>query len=187
VWSVGVLPAGGAAASLRVVVTAAVPGLYRLLAEVSTSTPLDVAEANNRATAALTVLPEGYSVPGGFYTVPPCRVVDTRTASGTWGGPALAAEAERVFPIVGQCGIPSTAKAVAVNVTGTGSTASGFLRLYAAFPASAPTTSVLNFNAGVARANNAIVGLNAAGQIAVFNGMASGTTHVVLDVTGYFE
>jgi hypothetical protein len=72
-------------------------------------------------------------------------------------------------------------------VTGTGSTGGGFLRMYAAFPASAPTTSVLNFNAGATRANNAIVGLNAAGQIAVFNGMASGTTHFVLDVVGYFE
>ncbi len=92
-----------------------------------------------------------------------------------------------MFPIVGQCGIPPTARAVAVNLTVTGPTGGGSLRAYAAFPASLPTTSVLNFTAGVTRANNAIVALSAAGQIAVFNGMASGTTHLVLDVVGYFE
>jgi hypothetical protein len=165
-----------------------VPGVFRLLAEVSTSTPIDVAEADNRATASITVLPEGYSAPGGYYTVTPCRVVDTRnTPSGTWAGPALAAQTERVFPIVGQCGVPPTAKAIAVNVTSTGSTGVGSLKLYAAFPPTTPNTSVLNFGAGVTRANNAIVGLNAAGQMAVFNAMATGTTDFVLDVVGYFE
>ncbi|HEX9185748.1 MAG TPA: S8 family serine peptidase, partial [Vicinamibacteria bacterium] len=188
VWTVGDLPAGAAPASLEVVVRAGVPGVFRLLAEVSTSTPIDVAEADNRATASFTVLPEGYSAPGGFYTVTPCRVVDTRnTPSGTWAGPSLAAQTERVFPIVGQCGVPPTAKAIAVNVTATASTGVGSLKLYAAFPPTAPNTSVLNFGAGVTRANNAIVGLNAAGQMAVFNSMATGTTDFVLDVVGYFE
>jgi hypothetical protein len=46
---------------------------------------------------------------------------------------------------------------------------------------------VLNFAAGVTRSNNAIVALSAAGEIAVYNGMASGTTHLVVDVMGYFE
>jgi uncharacterized repeat protein (TIGR01451 family) len=187
-WTVGALPAGGAAASLQVVVTAAVPGTYSLLAELSTSTPLDVAEANNRATAALTVLADGFSVPGGYYTVAPCRLIDTRnTPNGTWAGPALAAQAERVFPVWGQCGVPPTAKAVVVNATVTGSTGPGSVNLYAAFPATVPGTSVVNFSAGLTRANNAVVGLNDAGQMAVINRMASGTAHFVLDVVGYFE
>jgi uncharacterized repeat protein (TIGR01451 family) len=188
VWTVGALPAGGAAASLQVVVTAAVPGVYSLLAEASTSTPLDVAEANNRATAALHVLAEGFSVPGGFYTVAPCRLLDTRTTpAGTWAGPALAAQAERVFPVRGQCNVPPTAKAIVVNATVTGATGPGNVKLYPAFPDTIPGTSVVNFTAGVTRANNAIVGLNDAGQIAVFNAMASGATDFVLDVVGYFE
>jgi hypothetical protein len=182
------MPAGGAPASLQVVVTAAVPGVYRLLAELSTSTPLDVAEANNRATAALTVLADGFSVPGGYYTVAPCRLIDTRnTPNGTWAGPALAAQAERVFPVWGQCRVPPTAKAVVVNATVTGSTGSGSLNLYSAFPATVPGTSVVNFSAGLTRANNAVVGLNDAGQMAVLNRMASGTAQFVLDVVGYFE
>ncbi len=187
-WTVGALPAGGAPASLQVVVTAAVPGVYSLLAEVSTSMPLDTAEADNRATAALTVLADGFAVPGGYYTVRPCRLVDTRTTpNGTWAGPALAAQTERVFPVWGQCNVPPTAKAVVVNATATGSTGPGSFNLYAAFPAVVPPTSVLNFPAGVTRANNAVVGLDGAGQMAVFNAMASGTAHFVLDVVGYFE
>jgi uncharacterized repeat protein (TIGR01451 family) len=187
-WTVGALPAGGAPASLQVVVTADVPGVYSLLAELSTSTPLDVAEANNRATVALRVLAEGFAVPGGYYTVTPCRLVDTRTTpNGTWAGPALSAQAERVFPVWGQCNVPSTARAVVVNATVAGSTGPGSVNLYAAFPATIPGTSIVNFPAGVTRANNAVVGLNGAGQMAVFNGMASGTAHFVLDVVGYFE
>ncbi len=188
VWAVGMLTAGGAAAGLEVVVTTAVPGVYSLLAEVSTSAPLDTAEGDNRATAALTVLAEGFVVPGAYYTVLPCRLVDTRTTpNGTWAGPALAAQTERVFPVWGRCSVSPTARAVAVNATVTGPTGPGNLTLYAAFPAAIPGTSVVNFTAGLTRANNAIVSLNDAGQMAVFNRMASGTTHFVLDVVGYFE
>jgi hypothetical protein len=65
----------------------------------------------------------------GFYTLPPCRVVDTRFAD----GPALAANTTRTFAVAGPlCGVPGTAKAVAVNVTVTGETHAGSLSLYAA-------------------------------------------------------
>src|SRR4029453_6502567 len=39
-----------------------------------------------------------------FFTVTPCRLVDTRAASGTFGGPALVAGTDRVFPLYGRCG-----------------------------------------------------------------------------------
>jgi hypothetical protein len=185
---VGALPAGGTAAGLQVVVTADVSGVYALLAEVSGSTPLDTAEGNNRATAALTVPPEGFVAPGGYYTLAPCRLVDTRTKpDGTWAGPALAAQAERVFPVWGRCNVPATARSVAVNATVTGPTRPGSLDLYA--PSTGPTlaTSVVHFAAGETRANNAVVSLDGAGQLAAFSRMPSGTVHFVLDVSGYFE
>ena len=50
-----------------------------------------------------------------------------------------------------------------------------------------PSTSTLNYVAGQTRANNAIVGLSPSGALAVRCSQASGTAHVVLDVTGYFE
>jgi len=41
--------------------------------------------------------------------------------------------------------------------------------------------------AGQTRANNAVVTLNAAGELAAFVGQATGTVHAVIDVNGYFE
>jgi hypothetical protein len=66
-------------------------------------------------------------------------------------------------------------------------TGNGHIRAYPASVPSAPPTSVLNFAAGLTRANNAIVALSAAGELAVYNGMSAGTTHLVVDVVGYFE
>ena len=66
----------------------------------------------------------------GFYTITPCRLIDTRNASGPLGGPALAANTDRSFTITNHCGIPSTADAVSLNVTVTQATASGNVLLY---------------------------------------------------------
>src|SRR5262245_26862379 len=51
-----------------------------------------------------------------FFTVDPCRVADTRSPDGPSGGPALPANSSRSFPVTGLCGIPTTAKAVAINL-----------------------------------------------------------------------
>jgi hypothetical protein len=123
---------------------------------------------------------------GGFFSVPPCRIVDTRGSTGTFGGPALVAGADRVFPLAGQCGIPATAQAVAVNLTVTQATAQGNLRLYPAGVAP-PLVSSINYVAGQTRANNAIAALNSLGELAVRCSQASGTAHFILDVNGYFE
>lgn len=62
-----------------------------------------------------------------FYTVTPCRIVDTRSANGPTGGPPLLANTSRDFPIVGFCGIPGTAKAAALNLAIINATAAGNL------------------------------------------------------------
>jgi len=121
-----------------------------------------------------------------FFTLTPCRLVDTRSAAGTYGGPALVAGAARAFPLFDQCGIPATARAVSVNLTVTQSTTAGNLRLY---PASTPlpTVSSINYVMGLTRANNSVVGLDGLGELGVYCAQASGTTHFILDVNGYFE
>ncbi len=124
-----------------------------------------------------------------FFTVSPCRAVDTRNPIGTLGGPALAANAKRVFPIAGVCGIPATAKAVAVNITAVNVTDTGDLRLYPA-GGSPPAASSINFSAGQIRASDAITSLGSGGQVAVQCDMAPGSnghTDLLLDVTGYFK
>jgi hypothetical protein len=117
-----------------------------------------------------------------FYTIPPCRVVDTRTTE----APALSANVSRTFAVAGHCGIPPGAQAVSLNVTVTGPAAPGNLRL---FPAGTPlpSASALNYSAGQTRGNNAIIPLSGAGELSILAGQASGTTQVILDLNGYFE
>jgi hypothetical protein len=124
--------------------------------------------------------------PQAFYTIPPCRVVDTRRPNGPLGGPAFLPMTTRDFPISGNCGIPATARSVAFNVTVTGSTSFGDLRLYPSGEPG-PTSSTVNWSTGRTRANNAILRLGMSGSITVWCVMFSGSTHVVLDVVGYFE
>jgi hypothetical protein len=112
--------------------------------------------------------------------------VDTRDAPGPQGGPALTAGATRNFPVAGICGVPPTAKSVTVNVTAILPTADGHLTLHAA-GTPLPLASTINFGSGIVRANNAVLSLGVSGQVAVFCGMASGSTDFLLDVTGYFE
>lgn len=122
-----------------------------------------------------------------FYSVSPCRVVDTRGATGLTGGPPMAAFQTRHFPMRGICGIAPGAVAVSLNVTVVQPTASGYLTLWPS-GTTQPTVSTINFVPSDVLANGAIVPLAAAmssTEIAVFNG-AGGSTNVILDVTGYF-
>jgi hypothetical protein len=121
-----------------------------------------------------------------FHTLAPCRLVDTRVADGAFGQPPLAAGATRVFPLSARCGLPASARAIAVNVTVTGATEPGFLRLYAA-DESPVSTSTINYRSGPTRANNAIIRLDNSGAVAAYCGQGGGTAHVLLDVFGYFE
>jgi Zn-dependent metalloprotease len=123
--------------------------------------------------------------PSRFFTVTPCRVFDTREATGPTAGAPLTCGTEQAFAVAGTCGVPAGAKSVSFNVTVAGPTAAGNLRL---FPAGLPTPNVssLNYSAGQTRGNNAISPLGAGGQIAV-RCAPSGTSHAILDVNGYFE
>jgi hypothetical protein len=124
-------------------------------------------------------------LPAAFFTVTPCRLVDTRNAAGPSGGPALVAGAVRSFPVTGGvCGIPSTAIAVSVNLTVAQPAAQGYVTLYPGDAAGPPLVSNINFVAGQTRANNAVILLATnGGTINVKNGSA-GSVHLVLDVNG---
>ena len=125
--------------------------------------------------------------PASYFTLTPCRVLDTRDPDGPYGGPAIGAGSERTFILSGRCGIPATANAVSVNVAVTQPTAGpGFLTLYPA-GAPRPNASTINYRAGQTRSNNAIVPLGAVGDIVIRCVQGSGTAHVVLDANGYFQ
>jgi hypothetical protein len=122
-----------------------------------------------------------------YYTLAPCRLVDTRNPAGPAGGPALQAGQTRTFALAGSCGVPATAKALSVNVTVTQPAAAGHLSLYAADEQPGGTTTI-NFAAGQTIANNATLRLSGegSGSIAVLAG-APGAVHFILDVSGYFQ
>lgn len=123
-----------------------------------------------------------------FYSVTPCRIVDTRNSIGLTGGPAIAAFQTRSFPIKGACGIPSDAKAAVLNVTIAAPTDGGYLTLWPNDGSPMPVVSTLNWSPGDnALANGAIVPLAVGSlDLSVFHGGA-GSVHLILDVTGYFK
>jgi len=128
----------------------------------------------------VTVTPKGTS----FFTVTPCRMLDTRNAQGPYGGPKLLANLSRQFILWGQCGIPNTATAIAVNITVVNPEGNGHVSIYPPnIPA--PATSTLNFKTGLTRANNAVLTVDTQGKMEVFAGGYS--TDFLLDVSGYFQ
>ena len=120
-----------------------------------------------------------------FFALTPCRVVDTRNPNSVDGGPILTA-GTRSFTIRGVCGVPTTAKAVSLNVAITGASSNGYLTLWPSGQTQ-PITATINFStADQALSNGAIIGLSTNAQdLSVFN--ASNSVHVILDVTGYFQ
>jgi hypothetical protein len=132
--------------------------------------------------------------PFQFYSVTPCRIVDTRGAQGLTGGPSLMSGTTRSFPIdvfPAACGVPSTAKAAVLNVTFVHPTLEGYLSIWP-FNTPQPLVSTINASAGEpAIANGAIVPLatNGSFNVSVIYGTAvsGGTADVILDVNGYFQ
>jgi hypothetical protein len=122
------------------------------------------------------------SAPADFYTLPPCRVLDTRTGEG-----ALRSGERRPYRLAGTCGIPPTARAVAINLTVVQPTGSGSVTLWPG-DRPLPLTSSLNFGAGSVRANHAVLPLGQDGTVLAQPFVAgSGAAHLVVDVSGYFE
>jgi len=162
---------------VSVIVNPGVPGPARtFVLNLSAPAGAVLADAQGQATIA----------DPGFYSVAPCRVADTRNMLGLLGGPALMGGSSRSFKVAGQCGVPVGARAVSLNVAVTQPSAAGDLRLYPAATA-LPLVSSLNYAAGQTRANNAVVSLSAAGEVAVFCAQAAGSTaQLILDVNGYF-
>jgi len=138
--------------------------------------------------------------PLGFYTLTPCRVSDSRQSGFlTYGGPKLVASEQRTITIHdvpayipswrSACGVPATAKAVALNVTVDAPTMAGSLTLYPGGDG-LPPTNTISFAASRTRANNTVMPLSfdGRGNLTVAVAMpAGGQVDVILDVFGYFQ
>ena len=115
-----------------------------------------------------------------FYTVPPCRLLDTRT------GTPMSSGMVRSFTLAGNCGISATARAVAVNLSLVNPGGQGFLKIYP-HGAPVPVTSALNVNPGGTRTNNAVIPLAGGGADALLSLAGGASADLVIDVVGYFE
>ncbi len=114
-----------------------------------------------------------------FVNVTPCRLIDTRDS----GMPVLGGTSQNFFvPQLGSCGIPDTAIAYSLNVTVVPASTLGYLTIWPTGQQQ-PNVSTMNSPDGRNKANAAIVPAGYQGAVSVF---ASNTTHVILDINGYF-
>ena len=133
-------------------------------------------------TTDLVVDINGYFAPAGagglsLYTLPPCRVLDTRTPSGS---PPFTGAID-VSVIGSDCGGTSATQAYVFNATVVPQGMLGYLTLWPEDSAQ-PVVSTLNAYNGAVTSNMAIVPTSNT-EVSAF---ALNSTHLVLDIFGYF-
>ena len=153
--------------------------------------PRSVWEANEVSTAsgdwatqiAQLTQPES-AVPSGstYHALAPTRLLDTRTGNGLSG--TFASHIARTFQVTGRGGVPRGATAVTGNLTVTQQTTGGYLFI-GPVAMNNPTSSTLNFPVRDNRANGLTVALSRLGTLSITSTAAK--THVIFDVTGYFQ
>ncbi len=149
----------------------AVPGTYTVTGTYGTAT----------GTATLTVVAGG----SDYFPLTPTRILDTRIGLGL--SDHFRSHVARTFQVSGKGGVPANATGVTGNLTVTEQTALGFL-FVGPVAQNNPTSSTLNFPVNDARANGVDVALAADGTLSVTyaSPVATATTQVIFDVTGYF-
>ena len=118
-----------------------------------------------------------------FHSLPPSRILDSRTTNGGWNSTPLVAGTDRNLQVQGYGGVRFDATSVIANATVTGGTQNSYLTAYPAGQP-LPTVSNLNFAVGQTIPNLTSVKLGTAGQVAFNNHL--GATNVIYDVVGYF-
>ena len=136
----------------------------------------------------------GATTGGSFHPITPIRAYDSRAAAPTPGvmGPnssrvvSVKDGRDSVGVVTAANAVPAGATAVSFNVTATGTTGPNFLAVVPGDAASFTTSNINWVSAGESIANSGIVKLDALRQIKVFNGDQSGSTHFIIDVSGFF-
>ena len=122
-----------------------------------------------------------------FTASTPFRMVDTRDTARTevnigTGGNQLGKGQTLQIQMAGRRGVPSSAKAVSLNLTVTNAGAAGFIT---AWPCGdRPLASTANFGTGDAVSNGAQLPLSDSGALCVYSNQA---VHVIIDVNGWWS
>lgn len=127
------------------------------------------------------------SAAGEFDSLPPARLLDTRTGGSTVDGKfvrtgAIASGQVLELQVAGRGGVSDTARAAALNVTSVAPARPGYLTLYPC-GGTTPLSSNVNYLGGDVVANLVVVPLDASGRACIF---ASSTVDVVVDTAGFF-
>ncbi len=162
--------------------TAAGPGTYRLTLTgtygATTLVPYETTVTVTGSQNPPTVAPVPLTGDLGFVPMTPVRVLDTRPSAGALG-PASRVDVQ----VAGVAGVPADAKAVAMTVTAVNSSTITHVRAWPAGQAR-PDASVLNTDPGRTTAGSLVVGVGGEGKVSLWNNL--GSTHLVVDVTGYY-
>jgi hypothetical protein len=124
----------------------------------------------------------GNGTTGSLVDLSPRRLLDTRVDS-----PAIASHGTRVLDVLGPSGTDGHLHGVAaavLTVTVAGPAAGGYLTVRSPADVGAPTTSSVNFAAGVTTSNSVLAPVDDDGHVSLYNSSAA-ATHVVVDITGY--
>ena len=146
---------------------------------------------NNAGTANVIIDVVGYYTPTTAYnTLTPTRLLDTRTPTDITNGHPVGPGPANVITLKvrgtspASTPVPSTATAVAVNITAVDATTRTFVTVWP-HGTTQPTTSNLNLANTGPVANFAIVNIQPDGSIDIYNN--AGTANVIIDVVGYIQ
>jgi hypothetical protein len=118
-----------------------------------------------------------------FTPVFPTRIKDTRNGPGTLG--KIGPNSTTTVQVSGAGGVPAGATGAIMNVTVANPTLESDLFVWPADAAMPTAGSDLNFLAGDTVPNLVVVKLSATGSVDVYNPF--GSTHLIIDVVGYFS
>jgi hypothetical protein len=163
----GVSPRGRAAVLAVVAVVALMWG-----------SPADTAAAAHPIAAAGSLLSQGSVPTTQLMPLEPCRLFDGRQTPDFGRIDA----STRQLEVAGRCGVPATARAVAISMVATGTTAAGFVTVHP-HGSPRPEASNLNFVTGNTVANSAVVKLGDSGSIDFY---MSAQADIIVDITAAF-
>jgi hypothetical protein len=124
------------------------------------------------------------TTPGGFTSVAPSRLLDTRNGT---GAPKVAVAKGGVvhLQVAGRGGVPTSGvSAVVLNVTVTAPASGGYVTVYGDVTGR-PTASNLNFVKAQTVPNLVVAPVGPNGKVALYNG-STGTVQLIADVSGYY-
>ncbi len=129
-----------------------------------------------------------------FTPIAPARVYDSRAPLPDQG--VMANNSNRTVSVADQRGdsgavslsdvVPPGAKAIAANVTVTGTTGTNFLCVNPGGITTRPASTINWFGSGQKLANGVVLTLDTNRRVTIVSGNGGGTAHVIIDVSGYW-